>query len=144
MLKHILCCALVTVVCAGCISVSTEDLKVAGKSERKQTGKMLRHVVLFRFKEDAAPEKIKEVENAFASLPDKIDAIERFEWGTNVSPEDRAEGFTHCFVLSFLNEHDRDAYIVHPDHQALRQTSGPVIDKILVLDYWPTHHTNGG
>jgi hypothetical protein len=123
--------------CTGCINIHAEKSSVAVRPECKQSAQMLRHVVLFKFKEGTTPEQIKEVENAFASLPDKIDVIKRFEWGTNVSPEDRAEGFTHCFVLSFLNEQDRDAYIVHPDHQALRQTFGPVIDKILVLDYWP-------
>ena len=74
------------------------------KPECKVSAKMLRHVVLFRFKEGTSPEQIKEVENAFASLPGKIDIIKRFEWGTNVSAENRSEGFTHCFVLSFLNE----------------------------------------
>jgi hypothetical protein len=105
---------------------------------------MLRHVVLFKFKEGATPEQIKEVENAIASLPGKIDAIKSLEWGTNVSKEDRAEGFTHCFLLTFRSEADRDAYLIHPDHKALGQVFGSSLDKVLVIDYWTTRHTNGG
>jgi len=137
MLKNILCCALVAVVCTGCVSVHTGDLKVAGKPECKKSAQMLRHVVLFRFKEGTSPEKIKEVESAFTSLPGKIDAIKCFEWGTNVSPEDRAEGFTHCFLLSFQSEADRDAYLIHPDHKGFAKTLGGNIDKVLVIDYRP-------
>jgi len=92
--------------------------------------------VLFKFKEGTTPEKIKEVENAFASLPGKIDVIKCFEWGTNVSVENRSEGFTHCFVVSFQSEAGRDAYLIHPDHKEFGKTLGGSLDKVLVVDYW--------
>jgi hypothetical protein len=140
MLKNILCCILAAVVCTGCINIHAEKSSVAVKPEYKRAASlpapMLRHVVLFRFKEGTSPEKIREVETSFKALADKIDVIDDFEWGTNVSVEDRSDGFTHCFILSFLNEADRDAYIVAPEHQALKQTSGPALDKVLVIDYW--------
>jgi hypothetical protein len=43
--------------------------------------KMLRHVVLFKFKDSATPVQIQEVENAFKALPSKIKEIKGFEWG---------------------------------------------------------------
>jgi hypothetical protein len=139
MVKHILCCVLVAVVCTGCISIHAEKNSVAVKPECKKTGTatspMLRHVLLFRFKEGTSPEQIKEVENTFASLPGKIDAIKCFEWGTNVSIENRSDGFTHCFVVSFLNEAGLDAYLAHPDLKGFRKTLG-CLDKVLVVDYW--------
>ena len=136
MLKNLLCCVLVAVMCTGCISIHAEKNSVAVKPECEKSAQMLRHVLLFRFKEGTSPEQIKEVENAFASLPDKIDAIKCFEWGTNVSVENRSEGFTHCFVVSFLNEHDRDAYLIHPDHKEFGKSLGGCLDKVLVVDYW--------
>ncbi len=140
MLKNLLCYVLLAVVCAGCINIHSEKNCAAAKSkcpkEYKKTPKMLRHVVLFKFKKDTTPEKIKEVENAFASLPGKIDFIKCFEWGTNVSPEGRAEGFTHCFFLTFTSEADRDAYLVHPDHTEFGKSLGGCLDKVLVVDYW--------
>src|SRR5262245_32890203 len=79
--------------------------------------KMLRHVVLFKFKESATPAQILEIENAFKALPSKIKEIKGFEWGTNNSPENLNQGLTHCFFLSFENEKDRNNYLPHPAHK---------------------------
>src|ERR1700740_1224551 len=80
--------------------------------------KMLRHVVLFKFKDSATPEQVKQVENAFMALPSKIKEIKDFEWGINNSPENLNQGLTHCFFLSFSSEKDRDIYLPHPEHKA--------------------------
>jgi len=137
MFRNMLCLVMVAVVCTGCISIHSEKRCTETKAEcQKACPKMLKHVVLFKFKEETTPEKIKEVENAFASLPRKIDVIKGFEAGTNVSVENRSEGFTHCFVVSFLNEADRDAYLNHPDHKEFGKSLGGCIDKVLAIDYW--------
>src|SRR6185295_2271627 len=98
--------------------------------------KMLRHVVLFKFKDSATTAQIQEVENAFKALPSKIKEIKGFEWGTNNSPENLNQGLTHCFFLSFENEKDRDAYLPHPAHKAFGKLLGPYLDKVVVVDYW--------
>ena len=96
----------------------------------------LRHVVAFKFKSDVEPSQIAEVVDEFRALRNSIDAIVSFETGTNVSPEKLNKGFTHCFVLTFRNEKDRDAYLVHPAHKAFGQSLGPVLDDVLVIDFW--------
>ena len=58
------------------------------------------------------------------------------EWGTNVSPEKHDKGFTHCFILSFKNEKNRDAYLVHPAHKAFGRLLGPVMEDVFVIDFW--------
>jgi hypothetical protein len=98
--------------------------------------KVLRHVVLFKFKSEASEKQIKEVTDAFAMLPKKIDAIKGFEWGTDVSPEKKSEGFTHCFVVTFADEKGRDVYLPHAAHKDFVKLVGPVLDKVLVVDYW--------
>jgi Stress responsive A/B Barrel Domain len=98
--------------------------------------KELRHVVMFKFKDGASAADIKKVEDAFRALPSKIKEIKSLEWGTNNSPENLAQGFTHCFFLSFSSEADRAIYLPHPDHKAFGAVLGPVLDKVLVLDYW--------
>jgi hypothetical protein len=102
----------------------------------KKTERVLRHVVLFKFKESAAPEDITRIENAFRALPGKIPQIVDFEWGINNSPENRSQGFTHCFFVTFRNEADRDAYLPHPAHKEFGKVLGPHLDKVLVIDYW--------
>ena len=99
-------------------------------------GKLLRHVVLFKFKEGTTAEQIKQVEEAFRALPGKIDLIRGFEWGTNVSPENLSQGYTHCFFLTFGSDKDRDAYLVHPAHKEFGKLLGPYLDKATVVDYW--------
>ncbi len=93
-------------------------------------------MVLFRFKEGTSAEDIRAVENAFCALPGKIDAIYEFEWGTDVSVENLADGFTHCFTVTFKNEADRAEYLPHPEHKAFGQVLGPHLDKVIVVDYW--------
>lgn len=99
-------------------------------------GKVLRHVVLFKFKDTATPEQVKQVEDAFRALPGKIDLIRGFEWGTNVSPENLSQGYTHCFFLTFASDKDRDAYLVHPAHKEFGKLLGPYLDKVTVVDFW--------
>lgn len=98
--------------------------------------KLLRHAVLFQFKAGTAPEDIASVEAAFRALPQAIPEIVGFEWGTNNSPEGKADGFTHLFFLTFRDEAGRDAYLPHPKHKAFGQLLGPHLEKVLVLDYW--------
>ncbi|MEQ9407037.1 MAG: Dabb family protein [Fuerstiella sp.] len=95
----------------------------------------LKHAVFFRFKEDATAEDIKKVEEGFAALPEKIDAIKAFEWGVNNSPEKHSDGFTHCFMVTFDSEEGRDAYLPHPEHQAFVEILKPVLDAPRVLDF---------
>jgi hypothetical protein len=100
------------------------------------SGKLLRHIVLYKFKDDLPPAQLQEVIAAFAALPKKIDTIAGFEHGTNVSPEGKSEGFTHVFVVTFRNEKDRDAYLQHPAHLDYVKVVKDRREKVIVLDYW--------
>lgn len=105
-------------------------------AEEPQPGKLLRHVVLFQFKAEVTEKQVAEVQEAFAALPGKIDAIEDFEWGTDVSVESKAQGFTHCFLVTFRDEAGRATYLPHPAHQEFVKLVGPRVEKVLVFDYW--------
>ncbi len=139
MLKSSLCCLLVSIVCAGCASNQTENHSTAAKAETKKVSSanppLLRHVILFRFKEDTSPEKIREVEEAFAALPAKISSIQKFEWGTNISKE-LTDGFTHCYVVTFANEAALEEYLNNPDLKAFRKSLKGPLEKALAFDYW--------
>ena len=97
---------------------------------------VLRHVVLFKFVDSAKPDDVKKVENAFRALKGKIKLIKDFEWGTNTSPENLNQGLTHCFLVTFSSDKDRDEYLVHPDHKAFVEVLKPFLDKVTVIDYW--------
>ncbi len=107
-----------------------------GTPQKSPLEKELKHAVFFKFKDDAAAEDIKAVEEAFAELPAKIDTIKAFEWGTNNSPEGKDDGFTHCFMVSFDTEEGRQTYLDHDDHLMFVELLKPVLDKARVLDFW--------
>jgi hypothetical protein len=97
----------------------------------------VRHVVNFKFKKDATPEQVERVVEAFAELPNKISVIDSFEWGTNSSPEGLDKGFTHCWILGFRTERDRDYYLSHPDHTAFATLVKPLLADVQVVDFVP-------
>jgi hypothetical protein len=97
---------------------------------------VLRHVVCFKFKPEATEEQIKKVEREFVALKGKITEIAALEWGTNNSPENLADGFTHCFIVTFKSEADRDAYLPHPEHKKFVEILKPILEKPFVIDYW--------
>ena len=99
------------------------------------SGRQVYHVVSLKFKEGTTPQQIKEVEKAFEELKTHIPTITSLHWGTNVSPEKRNHGFTHCFVLTFAAEKDRDAYLVDPAHKAFGKIAGPVLEDVMVIDF---------
>jgi len=130
-----LCMGLMVSLWTGCADQSG---KMGGPRQAPQAKdrKVLRHVVLFKFKEGTTPEQIKAIEDAFRALPAKIPAIHDLEWGTNVSVENHSQGYTHCFLLTFLSEEDRAIYLPHPEHKAFGKRLGPHLEKVLVVDYW--------
>lgn len=98
--------------------------------------KVLRHVVSFKFKEDASDCQIQEVEKAFAALKDKIPGILSLDWGKNNSPEGLNKGFTHCFIVTFKDEKAREVYLPHPDHKAFVSILKPILADVYVIDFW--------
>jgi len=98
--------------------------------------KLLRHMVLFQFKEGVSKAEVEEVVTAFAALPGKISQIHSFERGTDVSVENLTAGFTHGFLVTFKSAADRDAYLPHPEHQKFVELVKPRVEKALVFDYW--------
>lgn len=113
-----------------CFSLTAFAADVAPQKEK------LRHVVSFKFKDTTTKDQIKQVEDAFRALKAKIPQVQSVEWGTNISPEKLDKGFTHCFLVTFNSEKDRDAYLVHPEHKKFVEFALPLIGDAFVLDFW--------
>jgi len=108
----------------------------AATARSAEQEKVLRHIVMYKFNDSAAPAQIQEVIDAFGQLPKKINTIVGYEHGTNVSPEGKSEGFTHVFVVTFKTAADRDAYLVHPAHAEYVKVVQGRREKVIVFDYW--------
>jgi hypothetical protein len=106
------------------------------QAQSSSTKKLLRHVVMFKFKDSSTPDDVSRVEKEFKALSSKITTIKDFEWGKNSSPENLNQGLTHCFLVTFSSDKDRDAYLTHPAHLAFVEVLKPHLDKVTVIDYW--------
>ena len=102
---------------------------------QKQALKLLRHIVLFRFTPMTSEKDVKNVENYFSRMKSDISEIFSLESGINNSPEGLSKGFTHCFLLGFKTESDRDIYLCHPVHEKFKKWVADYIDEVLVFDY---------
>lgn len=102
---------------------------------KEATTTVYRHVVLFGFKETASKDDIQKIEQAFAKLPEQIDTIIDYEWGTNVSPEGLDQGHSHCFLVTFKDKAGLDVYLPHPAHKKFVELLKPSLEKVTVLDY---------
>ncbi len=138
-MRRLFSIALILILAAGCQSGENKETNDNPK-EMKETVSadkpLLRHVVLFSFKEESSASDIAEVEKAFIGLQEKIPQIVDFEWGTNNSPEGLNNGLTHCFFLTFESEADRDIYLPHPAHKEFGGVLGPHLKDVTVVDYW--------
>ena len=99
---------------------------------------MIRHTVFVKFPADARPEAIGALFGALGDLKAVAPGMLRFDAGANVSPEGLARGFTHAFVVDFVDAAARDAYLVHPAHRAagarLVKAAESGIDGLIVID----------
>ena len=136
----ILCLLLTAAALTACQEEPTPPTMENLESEELETvaepDSVLRHAVFFAFQEDASDEQISEVQQAFSNLPNEIQEIRDYEWGTNNSPENLNKGFTHAFFVTFESEEDRAAYLPHPAHQAFVEVLQPIVKDVFVVDYW--------
>ena len=105
------------------------------KEDSASSKQVLRHVVLFEWADSITDDKRDELIEHFASLKDKIDVIKDFEYGSDVSVEGLAKGYSHCFIVTFEDEAARDIYLPHPDHKVFGDSVVPYLKNVLVVDY---------
>ena len=94
-----------------------------------------RHVVLFKFKDDAPAADVKAIEDQIMAMKPQIPTIKTMEWGKDCSVENLQDGFTHAFLVTFENPDGLKVYSPHAAHQAVVKSLGPIKEKVLVFDY---------
>jgi hypothetical protein len=97
---------------------------------------LLRHVVLFKFRDSYSEDEIEHVVSSFMSLKNQVPQIVDMEWGRNISEENYHLGFTHCFVISYQSIQDLNDYQKHPAHLDFQKILAPHMEKVFVVDYY--------
>ena len=98
---------------------------------------MIRHIVLFKFKEEAEGKTKKEnvlaTKKMLDALPAKIDLIR--ESRTFVGTDGiNGENADLILISDFDSKEDLAAYIVHPDHQAVGAFMRPLRESRAAID----------
>ncbi len=97
---------------------------------------MIRHVVMWKFKTEAEG-KIKEenmqtVKDMLYSLVPIIPEIKRMEIGADVTHSSASMDL--MLLTEFDSTEDLKTYAVHPEHLAVAEYVGKVVDSRVVLD----------
>ena len=97
---------------------------------------VLKHVVMYKFRDDCTPAQIQQVIDAFSRLPKQVNTIIGFEHGKNVSQEGKSEGLTQVFVVTFRDAAGLATYLKHPAHDEYVKVVKDKREKVVVFDYW--------
>lgn len=126
-----------TMLLAGlCLLGLAWQMGVGVSTAKEEPAKVLRHLVFYKFKDDATAAEIQEVIDTFAGLPKQIDTIIGFEHGANISQEGKSDGLTYGFQVTFRDAAGLAAYLKHPAHDAYVEVVKNRREKVLVFDYW--------
>jgi hypothetical protein len=122
------------------VDAQTKEVAEGKESKMKkveENQKLLRHLVIFKFNDASSDEDVARLNASFNRLATAIPVVKDFEWGLNDSPENFHQDFTHCYLLTFDSEEDRDSvYTPHPQHQAFVASLQTHVEKVFVVDYW--------
>jgi Stress responsive A/B Barrel Domain len=94
---------------------------------------MIKHIVFFKFKPEAAADERKQALDALRELPGKIDVIREFEVGEDVLRAPRS--WDAVLVASFDDLEALREYARHEDHLAAALKVQAACDAIGAVDY---------
>ena len=80
---------------------------------------MIRHIVALRFKSDTTAQTKASLYADLAALQAVIPGVLAFHAGPNVTVEPLSRGFDDLFWFDVRDVAVRDAYLIHPAHQAI-------------------------
>jgi hypothetical protein len=95
---------------------------------------MVEHIVLFKWREDAAPGDISKAMQALKNLKNDIPGIVELAIGDNFS--NRSQGYQCGLVVRFEDRRALEEYGPHPAHQSVVQNLvAPIRVDTIVVDY---------
>lgn len=95
---------------------------------------MLRHVVLFTWKDGTDPGDVERVSQGLGSLPGRIPEIRRYEFGPDLGLS--ARSYDYVLVADFDDEPSWRAYLEHPEHRAVvEERIRPILERLERIQY---------
>ena len=94
---------------------------------------MIKHLVFFKWQEDASTEQIDEIAEGLGNLPEKITDIRTFLFGKDVIRSERSYDF--ALVSEFDDLEALNRYNVHPEHQAVVTKVKAAASSVVAVDF---------
>ena len=96
-------------------------------------GCMIRHIVLFKFKDAISPEERRAFIARLKKLPQQIAEIKEFEVGEDITRA--ARSYDLALVATYEDEEALQRYAEHPDHLPVVELSRQLCQHIVAVDY---------
>lgn len=88
---------------------------------------MIRHMVMVKLKPGTSKEA-QSLFHRFGAMVGSFDGLLSFSGGAYSSPEGINRGFNYGFSMDFRDAASRDRYLPSPEHVAIAQDIGPLLD----------------
>lgn len=95
---------------------------------------MIRHTLLFRFRDGVPEETVAAVLDELSTFPSRYPAMRNFVCGRNVSTRDST--MTHGFAVDFESEQDLLDYLSSQSHEEfVRERWRPLIERQAIVSF---------
>ncbi len=96
---------------------------------------MIRHILLFKFKENTPREAISKIMDKFNECKEKISGLKSIQSGENISSKKHlSQGFTYCVIMTFESQDELLGYNKLDEHKEAQELQKPYVEEILVFD----------
>jgi hypothetical protein len=94
---------------------------------------MITHVVLFKFKPETTAAEIQHLAETLGELPQTIDEIREFRFGTDVIRSERS--YDLGLISSFDDLAALQRYQLHPEHQKVLAQVKTIVSSVVAVDF---------
>lgn len=96
---------------------------------------MIKHILLFKFKENTPAGEIKKIIDKFYECKNKVAGFKDIEYGENISEKKHlSRGFNYAVIMSFTDKATIEEYNKLDEHRDARELQKPYLEDILVFD----------
>ena len=95
----------------------------------------VKHIVLLKFKEGVSGEQIDKLFEEALDMSEAVEGVEDYVSGVNCSVLDKNQGFSHGFIMTFVNTAARNAYLASEPYQKHKESAGPLVESMVVFDF---------
>ena len=100
---------------------------------------MIKHTVMFRFKDDAPEDKKQILLDEYMTFPRKFPTMRNFSFGRNVSERDQT--YEYAFCVEFETMDDLKTYLASAEHEEhVKERFRPIVAQRSISSFEPVHN----